>query len=389
MSARQRIIATVLIVATAALAAACGSTHPGAGLAPATGQVTTSLPIATSLAGPGQPGWAVVPMGGSSKGHDSFWELFVRATSSDQWKAATPPGVASNGGLAVAGVGSGLVAGFQPSQDLTFSPLASIASPAAAWSEGNALVNPGLASVPGALAAGPDHQLLALTRTGEVLLSTSDGTSWTHLTTLQSLQRTAAGRSCGLTALTAVAFGTGGVPLVGGSCARPGTAGIFAAEREAAAGVVPSLSAGSASPVTVLCLTTQANRTVAQIQLGAGYSTRVLAAWLPNGASQWTVSAADATGGGPPRSLDIWADGSAALVLAGGKADTISAMGSSWRSLPELPAGTATLALGPAGQLQALVPSGATLTVWQLAPSGVGWDRLQQLKVTIPDGSSG
>jgi hypothetical protein len=76
-------------------------------------------------------------------------------------------------------------------------------------------------------------------------------------------------------------------------------------------------------------------------------------------------------------------------VLAGGRGDEITGPGGRWRALPPLPARTATLALGPAGQLEALAADAATLTVSQLTAAGTGWSRLQQVNVTIPYGSSG
>ena len=48
--------------------------------------------------------------------HDDFWQLFVRPPNR-QWRLATPPGVASNGGLVLASPGAGsVVAGFRPAR---------------------------------------------------------------------------------------------------------------------------------------------------------------------------------------------------------------------------------------------------------------------------------
>jgi hypothetical protein len=388
MRAPRRTARALALAAAALLVAACGSTAGGAGPASRPAPAA-SLPLATSLGGPGQPGWAVVAMGGSAATHESFWELFSRAAGSGRWKLATPPGVASNGGLVVAAAGAGLTAGFRPSQDLTFSPLAAIASPAASWSQGSALVSPGLASVPDSLAAGPAGRLLALTSTGQVLLGADGGSTWTQLANARSVARTGPGRACGLTTLTAVAFAADGAPLLAGTCTRPGAVGIFIGERGTTVRTpLPALPAGAAGPVTVLGLTTLAGRTMALIQAGTGSTADVFAAWLAAGAGAWTVSAAVPAGGGAPRSQAMWAGGSAALVLAGGRAEAIAGPGGGWRSLPALPAGTATLALGPAGQLEALAAEGGSLSVWQLTPGGAAWSRLQQIRVTIPYGSS-
>jgi hypothetical protein len=384
MKARRRTAAAAALAATVMVAAACGSTHASPGLADSAAPAA-SLPLATSLAGPGLPGWAVVQMGGSSKDYENFWELFARPAGSAQWKLATPLGVASNGGLVISASGAGLVAGFRPSQDLTFSPLAAAASPAAAWSQGSALVSPGLADVPDALAAGPAGQVLALTRTGAVLLGSHGGANWTRLTTLRSATNSAAGRACGLTALTAVAFSTSGIPLLAGTCARQGRVGIFSSQRSTT--VQAAVPARPAGPVTVLGLATQAGGTTALIQAGTGKAATVTAAWSATGTGSWRVSAAVPTDGGPI-SEAIWAGGSAALVLAGGHGAVIAGEGASWRALPALPARTATLALGSAGQLEALTAAGNTLAVWQLGTDSRSWSRLMQVRVTIPYGSS-
>jgi hypothetical protein len=87
-------------------------------------------------------------------------------------------------------------------------------------------------------------------------------------------------------------------------------------------------------------------------------------------------------------SVSVWASGSAGVVLAGGRAAAIGWRAASWRDLPSLPAGTATLATGNGGVLQALVPRGGLLSVWQLAAPG-RWTVVQTVRVTIPYGSSG
>jgi hypothetical protein len=379
--------ATAAVLAAAAvLATACGSGHDSGSAG--TGPATARLPLATSQGGTaGQPGWAVVEMGGSSATYNNFWELFARPAGAAQWKLATPLGVASNGGLSISSTGTGLVAGFQPSQDLTFSPLAAASTAAADWSQAGAPVTPGLASVPDALAAGPDGQVVALTDTGQVLLGRREGAAWTRLTTRAAIARTAAGRACGLTSLTAVGFTPGGLPMIGGTCTRPGSTGIFEQEQGATVAATLPLPGG---PATVLGLAAgTAGHTTALLKLGTGPSATVVAAWLGATAAGTSVSAAMATGAGAPRSLALWSDGGAGLVLAGGRAEAISGPGSTWRALPALPAHAATLALGPAGQLQALAPLASTLTVWQLSAAGTSWTKAQQLKVTVPYGSSG
>jgi hypothetical protein len=370
-------------VAAAALAAGCGSTGAG-GSGSTVVTPTATLPLATSAGGPGLPGWAAVDMGGSSKDFENFWELFTRPAGATAWKLVTPPGVASNGGLVLAPDGTGLVTGFGPSQGLTFSPLATTAGPAAAWSQGSALVSPGLASVPDALAEGPGGEVLALSRTGEVQLGASGGATWTRLSTTSALARTAAGRACGLTSLTAVAFAANGTPLLAGSCRRPGVVGLFAWEQGTVVAAGPVLPAGR---VTVLGLASAAGRTTMLLQTGAGTTASVLAEWSATGLGSWSPSPAMSAGHDGPRSLSLWHNGTVAVVLANGGGASIAGPGASWQTPPAPPAGTATLAAGPTGQLQALVPAGSILSVWQL-DAGIGWTRIQQIRVPVPYGSS-
>ena len=55
--------------------------------------------------------------------------------------------------------------------------------------------------------------------------------------------------------------------------------------------------------------------------------------------------------------------------------------------LHALPAWTATVALGPGGQVDAIAAHASTFTDWRLAPAG--WNQQQTIRVTIPYGSSG
>jgi hypothetical protein len=380
---RQRLAAGVIMLTTLSISvAACGSVSTG-GAGSGQPAPITSVPLATSLGGPGQAGWAVVEMGGSAASENNFWELFTRPAGSARWQLATPFGVASNGGILMTPAGGGLVAGFGPSQDLTFSPLAVAASPGAAWSQNAAPVNPGLASVPDALASGPGGQMLALTRGGEVLSGTADGAAWSRLATLRAIAGSQAGRVCGLAALTAVGFTASGAPEVGGACTRPGAAAIFVRQAggwQAAGPAIPG------DRITVLGLTAHTGLITALLSARTASQAQVLAAWSASGTGKWTVSAAISARTGRPRSLQMWADGSAALVLADGQGMTIAGPGASWRPLPALPARTATLALGQAGQLQALTADGERFAVWQLT-AGV-WRQAQRITVQIPYGSS-
>lgn len=400
MSARPGLAAGAAAAAALMALAGCGTAPADRGTPGAPGGIT-ALPLATSAASPAGASWAVVQMGGPSAQQENFWQLFVRPAGAARWKLATPAGVASNGGLVVSSAGgtsgSGTrgasnagtsVAGFRPSQDLTFSPLAASTDDGAGWSQGT-LVSPGLADVPDALAAGPGGRLIALTDVGGAELGTRLGAGWTKLTTQKALALTAAARSCSLESLTAAAWAPAGTPLVAGACRNNGTAGIFAlrAGRWQAAG--PALPPALSGAAEVLALVTAGTRTTAVIAVGRGPAADVIAAWTGGGATRWSLSGPLATGVRAVRSVSILTGGSAGLVLAGGRGETIAGPGAAWRSLPALPAGTATLAAGAAGQLDALAARRSTLTAWQLGAGARRWRQLQAIGVAIPYGSSG
>jgi hypothetical protein len=132
-----------------------------------------------------------------------------------------------------------------------------------------------------------------------------------------------------------------------------------------------------------------AGQTMALLQIGSGRTASVAAAWLGPANDAGTVSAAVSVAPGGPRSISIWANGDAGLVLAGGRAETIAGPGSNWQALPPLPANAATLALATTGQLEALTAQRTLFTVWRLAAGDGSWSEVQQIKVAIPYGSSG
>lgn len=359
---------------------ACGTAAAKVTAAPAAPTVTA--PLATSLV-TAQGSWATMVMGGSAADENNFWELFVRRDGTSTWSLVTPPGVASNGGLVAAGTATSLLAGFRPSQDLAFSPLASSGDAGRTWATG--LLDASLADVPDALSSGPGGQELALLPDGTVDLGSGKG-SWSTLTTLKALAASAPGRACGLVAVTAVSFGGHGSYVVAGSCARPGVAGVFRdtdGTWEAAGPELPAADDGSR--VQVLRL----SGTAALLRAGPD----LLATWL-NG-TQWTAprvladaAPVQATGFGPGNAT-MW------VLLSGGRAATIINGTTGWSELPPVPAGTAVLAAPGPGNgprrdavmpWQALTVAGARLTVWQR--EGTSWTRAQVIKVPIVYGSS-
>jgi hypothetical protein len=217
------VLLAVVLLTAGAVTVGCGT----AAREPGAAAVLARPPsLATSLV-TGTGTWAVAVLGGSAASHNNFWQLFVRPAATSRWRLATPPGVASNGGLVLATPGTNtVVAGFRPSQDLSYSPLATTHDNGSAWSPG--VLDAGLADVPDALAADPvGGRLLALLAGGAAELSGPGGAAWTRLATRRTIAASAAGGRCGPGRLTAVAFSPSGTPLLAVGCTRPGVAGIF------------------------------------------------------------------------------------------------------------------------------------------------------------------
>jgi len=349
---------TGLLAGVVALAA-CSSSSSWS----STPEVGASSPLATSLA-TGSDSWAIVPMAANP----AFWQVFVRASTSATWRLVTPPGVADNGGLVAAEGGSGLTVAFRPSQDLLFSPLASTTDAGAKWSTGGP-IDAAVAESPDALAAS-GGELVTLLTDGTVETSANAGSSWQVIAKPGAIASSAAGRSCGSVTVTSVSFGASGTDvLAGGTCGTSGTTAIFA------------YSGGSWQRVK-LPVTGQLVRLtqgMALVRAKAGLTELSATNW--NASSPLPVSSTIKASG-------TLAGGGAWVVLSNGAGATIAGAGQQWQLLPPLPAKTTVLAAGPGGSTQALAVSGATLTVWQLAPEATVWTKVQAINVPIQYGSS-
>lgn len=389
MSSWRRWIPALAGLATVVACAGCGSaTRPdGPAAAPGAPKVAAPLLLTTAAATSRQT-WAVVPMGAAA-GPNEFWQLFSRAAGATRWSLATPPDLATNGAIALAGLdGRSLVTSVRPSLHLDFSPLDHTADGGRRWTAGPPA--PGLASVPDALAATPDgSRLLDLNRAGQVQDGSSGGSNWTALTSERALAATAAGRSCGLTRLTAVDWSAAVAPLVAGDCSRAGVVGFFAREDGSwrlAGPVLPAAVAGQR--VAVLRLASVGNRLVVVVQTGGGASGRLLAAWS-GGTGRWVWSAPLPLGGAGVREVSTGSGGAIAATLTTGTGVTLTGPGGAWRHTPALPAGvTVDLAQPSPGETDALCADGSTLTVWRLNSSGTQWARTQTIHVPIQYGSS-
>ena len=379
--------AVALALAAAALLAGCGSAAPAApGPAPEAPPAGAPF-LATSLVTPAGT-WAVAVMGGSVAANNNFWQLFERPAGGADWKLVTPPGTADNGGLVLASAGQSMITGFRPSQYLTYTPLTVTRDGGQAWSSASPL-DAALANVPDALAAAPTGgHLLALTAGGTATMAAPGYTRWTTLATLRSLAATPAGKRCGLQTLTAAAFSSAGLPLLGGTCDRPGVVGIFTGTSGTWQLAGPALPASLASQqMQVLRLTSTASGTAALLEAGTGPGASLLAAWSADGGGHWSLSPPFHMNGATPISASFGPGNTAAVVLSGSQGETIASP-AAWRSLPRLPAGTATLAPDAAGALDALSVKSTRLTVWQLAPGSAAWAKAQAINVPIQFGSS-
>lgn len=370
-------------LAAALLCAGCGSAAHLRASRPAAAPSSLATSVATATAN-----WAVVVMGGPAGRHEDFWQLLTRPAGTRAWRPVTPSGVASNGGLVAAPAGGrSLVAGFRPSQELSFSPLATTTDNGTSWSAG--LLDARLAGLPGALAAAPGGRLLAVLANGSTALSVDRGAHWTRLATLPSLAASAAGRRCGLGSLTAAAFSPAHAPLLAGVCARPGTVGLFAFTGSSWRLAGPAMPrALAASPARLIGLSVAGPLETLLLRAGTGRGAVLLAAWSTNG-RRWAFSPSLPLGGAQVRSVSAGSGGELGIVLDRRGGVTLAGPGASWRRLPLLPPGSQTLSLGPGRRVDALAAAGRTFSDWEWALGSAAWAKMQVLRVPIPYGSSG
>jgi hypothetical protein len=384
-SAALRLVTVAAAVGLSAGALA-GCTASGAAVPrQVSASVGPTIPLTTSSVT--TTTWATLAMGHLDDPLNTFWQLLT--LSGSRWRLATPPGVASNGGLVVATASTSVLAGFGASQALQFSPLARMANQGSSWQAG---VLPGsLSLVPDALAQGSGESL-ALLRTagGKVVASTGDLSTWATVITASALRRQSGLATCQLRSLTAVTVNVHGGTLVGASCAQGGRAGLFTPSSDGWTSVGPGVPGRSSGPTEVVRLDQTAAGTTALVSAGSGATTRLYAMWSTNGLSPWTVSTGLPLDGASLLSSGVTtAGGFLVLTRRGSAAPSASVLGltgSRWKSLPPLPTGTTSVTAGPGGSYDALVPVQSTLSVYQLGSTG--WARVQTLQVDIPYGSS-
>jgi len=383
-----------LAAAVAALLAASTVVSPVASGASTGGP---SIPLATAAADSTGAQWAIVAMGHLSDPANTFWQLLYRA-SGGRWELRTPPGVADNGGLVAApgAVPGTLTSGFVPTAELTFSPLASTADAGATWSTGSVLPF-GLEDVPDALSGPSPSSLWALVTGGRSTAPlpaggavVSGGTvsgRWRAIVTRTSLARSAAGRRCGLQALTAVALTGPSAGVLGAACTATGIVGLFSVGQGRWRLVGPRLRAGAVTVLRLVVVGTAADVLLAVRLRG---STRLVAAWGHTTGGPWRLSpelAAPASGALCSSSTTA-AGGFVVLVRTSTGCRTLVAnpATASWRQLPDPPALTAVVVAGP-GTLDALTVRSTVFSDFRLTSGGT-WRLAQTINVPIQFGSS-
>lgn len=362
---------------------------PGGAASPPQRALPPAPPLAGAVTTDGGS-WATVPMGHLDDPLNTFWQTFHLGDGGGRWRLVTPPGVADNGGLVIAaGEGDEAAAGFEPSQLLTFSPLATTADGGGAWAP--ALAPGALADGPDALAVstgGSDGESLALLGRGASTVVAEGNAAlggWHTIAAARGLSR-AAGPSCGIDGLDAVTLAPG--PLVGTGCTTGGRVGLFARGARGWTEVGPRLPARSGSGATrVLRLTTQGSLVTAVVASTVGGVERLTVVWGQD-AGNWQLSP-PLTVAGPVTSVSLGAGGATAVLWSGPSGMRLEQVvaGGSWTALPAPPAGTKTVAL-LGGSEAALVVHGSQLDVVDLDPGSLRWRRAQALSVPIAYGSS-
>ncbi len=373
-----------------------------------------------------QGAWAALPMGHLASANNTFWELLFRRTGTTRWTLVTPPGVATNGGVvgAATPAATGVVTvGIQPAKYLRYSPVARTTDGGKRWLSGT--LPSGLAPVADAMASAPAGTVVALERGRGGTLVRSDGslTRWTTIATGRALAATAAGRACGLRALSAVTLGSAG-PEVGADCTRPGVVGLLADQGGSWVADGPRVGQEAGATMRVLRLSTVSSVTAAVVEARTGRRTSVLALWRRAGQA-WTVSAPVrvegdlvSAGFGPvapdaaaptaatTSTTSATSAGSGASAASTGPAvvvvtatrsgrvavHAVPGPGARWTTVAA-PKGTEAV-VGPGGPADAGVGAGTTalsvsgswVTVW--SRSAGGWRRGPRLEVPIEYGSS-
>lgn len=373
---RTSAFGAALVLAAAALSA-CGA-GPSAVSSPRFPAPPLS---AVSVDGAGLT--ATLAMGNLSQPENTFWQLVYRPDDASRWALLTPPGTATNGGVAVAPSATAtLTTGVLASLGLTFSPLASTTDLGGNWTTA---VLPGpLAVAPSVLALNGQLVLALLaTHRGEVVESHGSfaASSWSTILDVDAVR---GDPDCDVAALTSVAL-VEGTPVVGAACARRGTSSTPMLARIGGAWrpVGPSILGTN----EVLRLTPVPGGLVAVIEsrtAGAGdvEVVRLTDTLRVTAVGELTLGAATvaSTTVGSSAVTDV------VVQRPDGSCVAEAFDGSRTVALPALPAG-ACVVVGVPGHLEALRSEGSILAVYGVARTH-HWVVVQRLVVPIQYGST-
>ncbi len=425
---------TVFAVAALLVGAVAVIEHAGLPASPSgasgDGSVTwTSLPLSSSIASDSEAS-ASLAMGHLEDPANTFWQVMARASASSAWKVATPPGIATNGGLATSKGTSGVLNSVVlPYSGLRFSSFAQSTDNGERWTRAATVPGPVL-SAPDAvtsLEAGSEVAALlsgtwsvadspsGLTRqSGQgqtVVVASGPLTHWSALTTTEDLSSVAP--ECHLQALTAVLAGPDGRLVVGGRCGNPGHFGLFG-QPAAAAGpdalgarwtwltagvVVPGMESavGISTVIRIDHTVTGLGLLLGTTREGRRALVYVSAPWPPGDDAPGSWSFSPFLPVPPGWSLVATGTGTSTLALAGAvvllrhgaalKVLVTGAGGVNWTSTPPPPSGTTDVVL-QAGTVTALVPAGSDLSTYRWIPGTTIWTKRPSVTVSIQYGSS-
>jgi hypothetical protein len=387
-------LAAVAVVAMAAIAAGLAVDRSGPSQSQ-TAATWLTVPLNTSFV-TSSGTWVIVPMGDLDDPLNTFWQMFFRPDGKQQWSLVTPPGVADNGGLAAAaGPGGSVAVAFDPTNLLTFSPVAFTSNNGKSWTSG---VMPfGAATLPDSLVYTASTGDLDAIAAGGVKVESGNaaGASWSTSYTRSGLADSAAGVSCDVGALTALVRAASGL-LAGASCNRQGTVGIFSGSSSgsswAMVGPVLPASDGELSVIRLSAGQAGSDERQAIVDARRGASNSILGLWQAGGTGSWSISAPlpleqhgsiVSTGFAPDGAIAVETSSSSGHLSA----ETVTpGSGSKWNLLPPSPSGTQDVSISAGGDVDAFSVATSQFTVWQLA--GSAWAKVQRIEVPIQYGSS-
>ncbi len=373
---------------TALLASGASASSDG-GSTPSS--LATSAPLEASMT-TAAGSWADLAMGDLGNLANTFWQLLFLPAGGSRWSLVTPPGFADNGGLVSVQVGSNLVSGFEASQRIAFSPMASSSNGGRSWAPG--ILSSELAGVPDALAGTPNGRVAALIgKPASAVVSDRGGLyNWHQVVSARILKASTAARLCDVTSLTAVAFSPSDQLLVGTSCSRPGKVGVFEDSPSGWQLAGPLLPSSISATTSVLRLRSYDGGVSVLIAAYSGVRTELLGARrTDHGAWSRAVSLSL----GPTERLTssgLSVNGGLVVTVAGGEppfAEVLGPGARAWTRLPQLPVRTEAISFAPTGGIDALAVDQSHLTVYRLSTTATGWQRVQTTQVPIVYGSSG